>query len=464
MEAFFNFWTSTFLSQFLSRILSFASNQVLVRLLTPDLFGIWCVRLSLIYETILFWAREGPRKAAAKSAKDDSSFYRYALFPIMIGLIFSPIVIFITYSSAPDVEGFMFAALMTVLCSNLELIGEIWAVPQLAQLQPKPSSRVVAICFLVKSVVTVVLTKLFYKTTYNLMIIFGLSYLLYGVLVVVLFFAFCGRPYFEMPTRKEIRELRPFAFQTVLQWLFSQGERMILIAITTPSQIGVYGLVSDLCALVARIIFAPIEMSVYNLCASKKNPPVDVITILTRVVLYIALFAAAFGPHIGPPLLQIVYGEKWSTEEAKDVLSAFCRVMPFIALNGISEAFPNARLEHSKLERYNVLLALINGLYLGLTYLFGKMNGPVGAIYANGIAMTIRSIMAIIVIFRECGPLWNIFPNAGLLLGFGFLSALGGKMDIKVMFGLVPVFGSTVLFLERNTISSILTILRPKKN
>ncbi|OHS94475.1 nuclear division RFT1-like protein [Tritrichomonas foetus] len=463
MESFIGFWSSTFISQFLSRILSFASNQILVRLLEPELFGIWSVRLSLINETIIFWARDGVRKASAKAGKEEATYYRYSLLPLVIGFLISPVILFLSLRAAPEIDGYMVAVFMTVLGSLLELVGEIWAVPQLAQLQPKPTSRVTAISFLLKSVITVILTKTLYTSPYELMLIFGFAHLLYGVLTVVLFFIICKKPYIEYPTKREIRSLRPFAFQTILQWLFSQGERMILLMITTPAQIGVYGLVSDLCALVARIIFAPIEMSVYSLCASQKNAPVDVISILTRVVLYVALFAASFGPQLGPPLLSIVYGQKWSTQESKDVLSAFCRVMPFIALNGISEAFPNARLPQNRLEIYNIFLAVVNASYLLMTYLFGKLNGPVGAIYSNGVAMSVRSAMALYVIFSECGPLWSVFPNPALLLAFGCISVLGSRLGLKICAALLPVFGATVLFLERNTIKYVFDLFKPKR-
>lgn len=466
MESFLNFWSSTFLSQFLARILSFVCNQILVRLLEPDLFGIWSVRLTLINETIIFWARDGVRKASAKSGKEEANYYKYCLFPLMIGLIISPFIFYVNYRSTAtaEIDGYLTAVTLTITGSLFELVGEIWAVPQLAQLQPIPISRSTAICFLTKSVITVFLTKFLYKTTFDLMLIFGFSYLLNGLLEVFLLFYMSGKPYIEMPTKSEIISLRPFAFQTILQWLFSQGERMILLQITTASQIGVYGLVSDLCSLVARIIFAPIEMSVYNLCASQKNPPVDVITSFTRIVLYVGFFAAAFGPNLGPTILSLVYGQKWSTIEAKVVLSATCRVLPFIALNGISEAFPNARLPQSKLEVYNILLAVVNGCYLALTFFLGKKFGPQGAIYANGVAMAVRSVMAISVIFNECGPLWRMFPNFAIVLAFACMTLFGNKLKLKVCAALLPLFAAAVIVIERKVIVAVLSSFKPKRN
>lgn len=420
----------------------------------------------LINETIVFWSRDGVRKASAKSGKEEATYYKYSLLPFLIGLLISPIIFYINYRSSIElnVDGYLFAVILTILGSLFELIGEIWAVPQLAQLQPKPFSRSVAISFLTKSLTTVILTKFLYKKDFDLMLIFGFSFFLFGLLEVFLLFVFSGRPYFEIPTKRELKSLRPFAFQTVLQWLFSQGERMILLQITTPSQIGVYGLVSDLCSLVARIVFAPIEMSVYNLCASSKNPPIDVITTFTRVVLYVGLFAASFGPPLGPTILSIVYGRKWSNDEAKIVLSALCRVLPFIALNGISEAFPNARLKQDKLEIYNVKLAVVNGCYLALTYFLGKKFGPQGAIYANGAAMIVRSLMALVVIFNECGPLWNVFPSWPVLLAFFCMAVFGGKLKLKVAAALLPCFIATVIVVERKAIKYVLSMFKPKKN
>lgn len=463
MESFISFWSSTFLSQFLARILSFLSNQIIVRLVEPELFGIYSVRLSLINETIIFWARDGVRKASAKSGKEDATYYKYSLLPLFIGLLISPFIFYLAYKSNIETEGYLIAVTLTILGSIFELIGEIWLVPQLAQLNPKPASRSTAIGFLAKSLITVFLTKFLYHHDFDLMIIFGFSFLFFGVLECIIIFVMCGKPYIEFPTKHELSSLRPFAFQTVLQWLFSQGERMILLQISTASQIGVYGLVSDLCALIARIIFAPIEMSVYNLCAASKNPPIDVISTFTRVVVYIGLFAAAFGPKLGPPLLSIVYGQKWSTDESKNVLSSYCRVLPFIALNGISEAFPNARLPNKQLEVYNILLMIVNAGYLLMTYVFGKKYGPSGAIYSNGIAMLVRSIMALTVIFKECGPVWNLFPNIGMMLAFACVTLFTNQISLKVGISLLPLFGCAVLILERNTIKSVLSLFRPKQ-
>ena len=83
MKNLVQFWSSNFIIQISTKLISFVSNQLLIRSLSPALFGIWSVRLSLIMETIVFWSRDGIRKAASRSKNPN----RFAILPIIIGIL-----------------------------------------------------------------------------------------------------------------------------------------------------------------------------------------------------------------------------------------------------------------------------------------------------------------------------------------------------------------------------------------
>lgn len=462
LGGFMKFWSASFLTQVFARLLSFAANQFLVKMLTPAHFGIWSVRLGLVFETITYWSREGVRKAAARSKENR---YKYALLPLFIGLIVAPVVLGIVWRSAPeDVDGFFIACVLTAVGSLLELVGEIWAVPLLAIMSGGALAKVSAAAFLTRSFSVVSLVYLFYdqdsNSTLKLMLCYGSTNLLFGVVLVITFFIKCGKPVFEMPTKQELASLKPFAFQTVLQWLFAQGERMVLLMSNTPDQVGVYAFVSDLSSLLARLIFAPLESAVFSLCATSEKPPVEVLSMCTRLLVYIGLCASAFGPPIGPRVLRVVYGEKWSGEDAKKTLAAFCRVMPMMTLNGVTEAFANARLPPRQLEVYNLILAVVSVIYFGLMYVLSQSYGAAGAVCSNGVNMSLRSIMALYVIFSECGPLLSVFPRPAPFVALVAISFTASYLDVRLVIALIPVVGVLILFAERDTIRGLRTFLK----
>lgn len=462
MDNFVKFWSSNFLVQVFSKMISFISNQLLVRSLDPSLFGIWSVRLALVQETIVFWARDGIRKAASRSQNP----HKFAILPFLIGLIVSPIIVYISLKSAPEVEGYTLAVIMTAMSSVMELIGEMWAVPQLAVMDGSTTAKVSGPAFLVRSISSIVLSKLFYKQEGEplpLMLCFGASNIIFGLLVIFGFYFRCGKPKIEFPTRNEYNAIKPFAFQTILQWLFSQGERIVLIASNTPEQIGVYGFVSDISSLIARLVFAPIEAAVFSMCASSAPLQFDMYSLIVRIVVYIGLCAAAFGPPLAPVVLQTVYSKRWSGDDSKSAMSWFLRIMPFMAFNGVTEAFSNARLSEKSLMYYNILLAIVSSIYFGLIFYFSKIFGTQGAIMANGVNMILRSIMAITVISREFKNFFSLFPNIIQLIAFGSLIYFQNSIRILYVLILAPFYGLMILFFERHSIKKLWNSLKSKK-
>lgn len=461
MDSVLKYWSSHFLFQVFSKVISFTSNQLLVRSLPPSLFGIWSVRLALLQETIVFWARDGIRKAASRSTNP----YRFAILPFIIGIITSPIVIFASIKSAPDVDGYTVAVIMTATSSILELICEMWAVPQVAAMNGAIIAKSTGPAFLIRSLSSIVLSRLLFKSednTFPLMICFGAANIIFGLVLIAGYLFRCGKPRIEKPTREEYKAIMPFAFQTILQWLFSQGERMVLIASNTEEQIGVYGFVSDISSLVARLLFAPVEASVFSMCASKKPLEFDMYCLIVRFVVYVGLCSATFGPPIGPLILQKVYSRRWSGEESKAALTAFMRIMPFMAFNGVTEAFSNARLSEHALFYYNILLAAVSGIYFTLIFYLSKIYGTQGAIYANGVNMTLRSIMAAVVIYREFRKIRYLFPPIWLIAVFGIFIYEIHNLNLITIILFMPIFGATILFSERKQIKKLIHNLKRK--
>lgn len=462
MDSFLSFWSSNFLSSLASRLLSFVANQFLVRSLDQELFGVWAVRLSLASDTVIFWSRDGVRKAAAKSGSA-ATYARFASLPPLLGLLIAPVVLIAARAGAAAVPGFGAAALLTVGGALLELIGELWCVPRLSELRGGAVARVTAAAHLLRSVAAVCVARALIaggSSARALVVGLGACNLLFGAAVVLGFALCCGRPALALPTRAEISALRPFALQTVLQWLFSQGERLVLLASRTGAEVGAYGMAADLCALVARIVFAPIESAAYSAFAKSAQPPRDVLRVCCRAVVYVGLGAAAYGPVLGPPILRRVYGARWAGEGVCAVLAAFCRIMPLMALNGVAEAYPNARLPAKRMERYNLMLTVVNVMYFALMLALGRVGGAAGAVYANGVAMAVRAVMAIRVVFEEIGVTMEIFPEVPALIAMGALSITGNFLGFRVMLATVPMVVALVAAVEREMVKKVFAFFK----
>ena len=93
--------SSTVRVQFISRILTFSLNLVLVRFLSPAVYGIAAVQLHLLYTSALFLAREGTRRVSMRSNiqilhgrfdSSTSSLINLAWATVPVGIILSILI------------------------------------------------------------------------------------------------------------------------------------------------------------------------------------------------------------------------------------------------------------------------------------------------------------------------------------------------------------------------------------
>jgi oligosaccharide translocation protein RFT1 len=75
------------LLQFVSRMLTFSLNQIVIRYTSKATFGIASVNLELLSSTILFISREGFRSALIRQSKNQQSILNLAYIPTLFGLV-----------------------------------------------------------------------------------------------------------------------------------------------------------------------------------------------------------------------------------------------------------------------------------------------------------------------------------------------------------------------------------------
>ena len=180
---------SLVLLQLLSRLITFALNQSLVRLASPEVFGTASIQFDLICSSIEYLSREGIRNALlrqplpsdSKGKRQDAAL---SLLPFRLGLIVSSLLVGVYLYNTPSstsAQTSFYAALGLYVSGSLaELFVEPLAVRALREDPPRIHVRVQAQggMAIVKAVVTVTSLILFDQSgTSRPLLAFGLGQL-----------------------------------------------------------------------------------------------------------------------------------------------------------------------------------------------------------------------------------------------------------------------------------------------
>lgn len=197
-----------------------------------------------------------------------------------------------------------------------------------------------------------------------------------------------------------------------------------------------YALSANYGGLIARMIFQPIETAsrnlFANLCAAPSQPPTSakdtatekdepkpspdakiasaaqILHDILRVYTTMSLFFFSVGPYAAPILLRLVVGSRWSDSGAGDVLGTYCFYIPFLAINGVSEAFVAATASTTDLRNQSLYMAGFSALFAASAYVFLRVLelGAKGLVLANCVNMALRivfNLTFVINFFRRHG-------------------------------------------------------------
>jgi oligosaccharide translocation protein RFT1 len=195
--------------------------------------------------------------------------------------------------------------------------------------------------------------------------------------------------------------------QLILKHLLTQGDAMILAALSSLEDQGIFSLVSNYGGLVARVFFQPIEESSRNTFSRLLNSegPHDrkrafvedsrshLIDIL-RAYGILAVLTISIGPTIVPLALQFLIGSHWMSLKVQTLLSVYCYYIPFLAFNGITEAFVSAAVNATEMRRQAAWMGIFSASFAAVSFLFLRLAGwgAFGLILANIINMSIRTL------------------------------------------------------------------------
>lgn len=181
---------------------------------------------------------------------------------------------------------------------------------------------------------------------------------------------------------------------------------MILAALSGLEDQGIYSLASNYGGLIARIIFQPLEESSRNLFSALLSPDENgkpnVIRVCTtrdhlidilRAYQLLSIIIFPVGPMMVPHVLHVLGGRQWASPKVGGLLSVYCYYIPFLAFNGIAEAFVSSAASSHQIRRQTGWMSVFSACYALAAYVFLEVGdlGAYGLVLANIVNMAVRT-------------------------------------------------------------------------
>uniref|UniRef100_A0A673UM78 Protein RFT1 homolog n=1 Tax=Suricata suricatta TaxID=37032 RepID=A0A673UM78_SURSU len=460
--------SSGLLLQVLFRLITFVLNAFILRFLSKEIVGIVNVRLTLLYSTTIFLAREAFRRACLSGGaqRDWSQTFNLLWLTVPLGMFWALLLgwVWLQLLEVPDpqaVPHYGSGVVAFCLSAVVELLGEpFWVLAQ-AQMFVKLKVIAESLSVILKSVLTAFLVL--WVPHWGLYI-FSLAQLLYTAVLVLCYVIYFTKllgssestkqqtlPVSRMTdllpniTRnrafvnwKEAKLTWSFFKQSLLKQILTEGERYVMtfLNVLNFGDQGVYDIVNNLGSLVARLIFQPIEESFYIFFAKvlergkdatlQKQEDMVVVAAVLESLLKLALLTGltitTFGFAYSQLALDIYGGVMLSSGSGPVLLRSYCLYVLLLAINGVTECFTFAAMSKEEVDRYNFTMLALSSSFLALSYLLTQWCGSVGFILANCFNMGIRITQSLCFIHRyyRKSP---YRPLVGLRLSLALLGA-----------------------------------------
>ncbi|XP_069906821.1 man(5)GlcNAc(2)-PP-dolichol translocation protein RFT1 isoform X1 [Oryctolagus cuniculus] len=474
--------SSGLLLQVLFRLITFVLNAFILRFLSKEIIGIVNVRLTLLYSTTLFLAREAFRRACLSGGtqRDWSQTLNLLWLTVPLGVFWSLFLgwVWLQLLEVPDpdvVPHYGTGVVLFALSAVVELLGEpFWVLAQ-AHMFVKLKVIAESLSVVLKSVLTACLVL--WLPHWGLHI-FSLAQLFYTAVLVLCYVVYFTKLLLSPGSTKpqilpvsRITDLLPsltktgafvnwkeakltwsFFKQSFLKQILTEGERYVMtfLNVLNFGDQGVYDIVNNLGSLVARLIFQPIEESFYIFFAKvlergkdatlQKQEDIAVAAVVLESLLKLALLTGltitVFGFAYSQLALDIYGGAMLSSGSGPVLLRSYCLYVLLLAINGVTECFTFAAMSKEEVDRYNFTMLALSCSFLVLSYLLTSWFGSVGFILANCFNMGIRITQSLCFIHRyyQRSP---HRPLAGLRLSpllLGAFALSGGITSMSEVF------------------------------
>lgn len=182
---------------------------------------------------------------------------------------------------------------------------------------------------------------------------------------------------------------------------------MILAAVSSLEDQGIYSLAANYGGLIARVLFQPLEESSRNLFSTLLSPgegrtqshtqiriAKDHLLDIVRAYQLLSILIFPLGPVMVPHILHLLGGHQWSSPKVIRLLSMYCCYIPFLAFNGITEAFVASAANAQEIRKQTAWMGVFSVCYAFAAFLFLKMGsmGADGLVLVNAINMALRTL------------------------------------------------------------------------
>ncbi|BGP43212.1 Oligosaccharide translocation protein rft1 [Rhodotorula kratochvilovae] len=451
--------------QVASRLFSFGLNQALLRSTTPQAFGLATIKLDTLVGTVLFLLREGIRGAVVRTRSSTSPAgstlqNQSLLLPTLLTpLAVAAFALYHAYASPSRSPPYYTTVVGLYLASAvIELLSEPLYLRTLQSWETLTTRRVrvEGAAVFTKAVATLVAVRSVSED--DALLAFGIGQLVYsatiwaGLAWVV--------PAAPAPARQgEGRGLRrvdgrlfdpaimtlgwALAKQSVVKQLLTEGDKLAVGKFGSSADMGGYAVALNYGSLLARVVFQPLEESsrLYfsSLSASgarvadddvkaadgekrvKSNtgrpaystfdtPPspatlasvASYLRLLLLLYTHLALIFLLLAPAYTTPLLHLLLGARWSSTSAAPLLRTYALSLPFLACNGLTEAFFQSVAPPRWLARGSAWMVLCAAAFAAMVYgtMRGAGWGAEGLVAANCVNLAMRTALSSVFIAR----------------------------------------------------------------
>ncbi|CAD6190774.1 unnamed protein product [Caenorhabditis auriculariae] len=432
-----------FSGQLVARIISFGINMYLLRVIDNDVLGLVNVRLTLLYNTILFLTREPMRKAHIFRESLPQFMNLVWLSPLISLFLSVLLVLFWQTFSTSGTEVSAFVLWASPVSAIIEAFAEPFAVVSLRFSLGRH--------FAIGQSLLIFLQRFFSFFSCLFLVPFCVPFGSFRVCSDLRFLYISAKKPAELSQfahfssllpqksagidRESLKALFTMFSHSILKQLLTDGSAYVMTftELLTLKNQAVYDAVERVGSLAARIILAPMEENCYAYFANnirkqstvfKKNSDsydalVQTLSTILHVVGVVGCVVCVFGIPYSANVVYIYGGNLLYENQGALLLSLYSVYVWVMAINGITECFAMASMDNVEVVSHGsfLLASAIGHLVLNVSLCF--YFNSAGFIIANIVNMLVRIVYSWRHIRRFLGertpPLTTLFPTLTVL-------------------------------------------------
>ncbi|KAI9183548.1 Oligosaccharide translocation protein rft1 [Blastocladiella emersonii ATCC 22665] len=440
-----------FVLQVFSKLVTFTCNQLVLRKVSPQIFGVASIQLELLVSTLLFFAREPLRLAALRvpvvGVKGNAdlaqlqSIVNLAWIAPAVGAPLAALLAayYIRYLPVPELAAwYSTSVVMYAAGAWLDLMAEPFFTVHYSLLFLKTRAIIEGLA-LTASCGTAFYLSWWHGESMGLLafayarIAFGATY--FGAFVAA-FVWHSVKSEGAIPlaivvpkpvtvTIKEKTQTRffdtqllgvawSFLTQSLLKHVLTEGDKFVLSQFYTPYHQGVYAVIFNYGSIVTRIVLLPLEDAARLIFTRLRRDEYsttarNLLELATKFHVFLGALCVAIGTHYTDTLLSLLVGAQWgSTADgmggAPAALAAYCWLIPVLGINGITEAFVTSVATPADVREQSAAFVAAAAVFAGVAYLVYPW-GAAGLFIANAVHLLVRIAWSQWFIDRTLGPL-----------------------------------------------------------